>query len=90
MDTQFRIKVGHDGRVMIPAAMRSELGLTAGDELVVSRDEDGIHLRTRSMGLDRARRLVVRYIPADTDLVTELRLARRAAAMREAEDAHDL
>lgn len=90
MDTQFRTKVGHDGRVMIPAALRKELGLTAGDELVVSRDEDGIHLRTRLIALDRARRLVARFIPADADLVAELRLSRRTDAMHEADDAHDL
>jgi len=90
MEMQFRTKVGHDGRVMIPAALRKELGLTAGEERVVSRDQDGIHFRTRLMAFERARRLVARYIPADADLVAELRLARRADAMREAEDAHDL
>lgn len=90
METQFRTRVGHDGRVMIPAPLRKELSLKAGQELVVSRDQDGIHLRTRPMGLDRARRLVARYIPADADLVDELRLARRIDAMREAEDSHDL
>ena len=90
METQFRTKVGPDGRVMIPAALRKELGLTAGDELVVSRDQDGIHLRTRPIALERARRLVARYIPADADLVAELRIARRTDAMRDAEDAHDL
>ena len=57
---------------------------------MVSRDQDGIHLRTRPMALDRARRLVAQYIPADTDLVADLRLSRRTDAMREAEDAHDL
>lgn len=90
MDTQFRIKVGPDGRVMIPAPVRKELGLAAGDELVVSRDGDGIHLRTRPMALAHARRLIARYIPAGTDLVGELRLARRADAVRAAEDADDL
>jgi len=90
MEAQFRTRVGPDGRVMLPAALRRELGLTAGEELAVSRDQDGIHLRTRPMALDRARRLVARYIPATADLVADLRLARRADAMREADDAHDL
>jgi hypothetical protein len=41
-------------------------------------------VRTRPIALDRARRLVARYIPADADLVAELRLARRADALRQA------
>jgi ribonuclease VapC len=82
METQFRTKVGPDGRVMIPAALRKELGLAAGEELVVSHDQDGLHLRTRLMALNRARRLVARYIPADADLVAELRIGRRTDALR--------
>jgi hypothetical protein len=42
------------------------------------------------MALDRARRLVARYIPTTADLVAELRVIRRADAKREGEDTHDL
>jgi AbrB family looped-hinge helix DNA binding protein len=82
METQYRTKVGPDGRVTIPAALRAQAGLAPGEELVVSRDADGIHLRTRPMALGRARRLVARHVPADADLVAELRRARRADAAR--------
>jgi AbrB family looped-hinge helix DNA binding protein len=83
METQFRTKIGSDGRVMIPAALRKDLQLSAGEELVVSRDEDGIHLRTLTTALDHARRLVARYIPPDVSLVAELRAGRHAEAARE-------
>jgi AbrB family looped-hinge helix DNA binding protein len=80
METQVRTRVSRDGGEMVPAALRSELGLTAGDELVVSRDRDGIHVRTRPIASAGRAGLVARYIPVDADLVAELRLARRADA----------
>jgi AbrB family looped-hinge helix DNA binding protein len=89
METLFRTKLGSDGRIMLPAALRKELGLTSGEDLVVSRDEEGIHLRTRLMALERAQRLVARHIPAGTDLVAELRADRWADGRREEQEAHD-
>ena len=35
-------KVGHDGNVLIPDVLRKELGLASYDELVVSRNKDGV------------------------------------------------
>jgi AbrB family looped-hinge helix DNA binding protein len=86
METPFRTKIGSDGRIMIPAALRKDLQLAPGEELVVSRDEDGIHLRTLSMAIDHARRLVAQYIPPGTDLVAELRAGRKAEAAAEQKD----
>lgn len=86
METPFRTKIGSDGRIMIPAALRKDLQLAPGEELVVSRDQDGIHLRTLRMALDHARRLVAHYIPPETDLVAELCASRQAEAAREQKD----
>src|SRR5947209_4764306 len=86
IETSFRTKIGSDGRVMLPAALRKDLQLAPGEELVVSRDEDGIHLRTLRMALDHARRLVAQYIPPEADLVAELRAGRQAEAAREQKD----
>ena len=74
--------MGANGRVVIPAQIRRELGLEQGDELVASVDGRRLVLETRDALL---RRIQAEYRAAagDRSLVDELIAERRRAAERE-------
>ena len=78
------LRLGPQGRVVIPAHFRRALGIDTGDALIASLDGEGaLVLRTRAASLEALRR---RFdtIPGDVDLVAELIAERREAARREA------
>ena len=78
-----RLKHGENGRISIPAAYRRKLGMRPGDELIVQLDEGEIRLTSPKLALERARRLVDRYVQTDESLVDSLIADRRAEAARE-------
>ena len=80
------VMVSAAGRIVIPAAFRKELGIKAGDVLVVQVDDDELRLFTPRSGIARAQALVRKYIPPGISLVDELIAERRAEAAREDEE----
>ena len=86
-DSSFvRLRLGPQGRIVVPAHFRRALGLEVGDALVASIDEGRIVLAPREAALAR---LLDRF-PAATEgqsAVDELLADRRAEARREAADA---
>ncbi|MEK0083836.1 AbrB/MazE/SpoVT family DNA-binding domain-containing protein [Benzoatithermus flavus] len=78
-----RLKLGENGRISIPAAYRKELGLEPGDELILRVDEGELRITSAKLALERARRLIARYVPAEDDLAQSLIDDRRAEAARE-------
>jgi AbrB family looped-hinge helix DNA binding protein len=71
------------GRIVIPAALRSVLNLSEGDEVVLHLEENGdLRLVTRAAALKRARELYRRFVKPGESLADELIAERR----REAED----
>lgn len=83
------VRIGPQGRIVIPAAVREELSLGVGDELS-TRVEDGCLVLERRE--DVARRLRGRYaaIAPDRSLSEELISERRKEAEAEARDADDV
>ncbi len=79
----FRVKIGSNGRFVIPAEYRKALGVEAGDELVVRLEDGELRLSTRKLALERAQDLVRRYVPAGVSLSDELLAERREAATKE-------
>ena len=78
------VKVEKSGRILIPAAVRRQLKLTAGTEVLLRVDDTGIQMSTREQSLARIRAELRRYIPADGRLLSEeLIEERRAEAERE-------
>ena len=79
------VRIGAQGRVIIPAHLRKELNLKPGDRLIVRRDGDRILLERRQAV---AARLLARFshIPPDVSLVDELISERRAEAARESSE----
>jgi AbrB family looped-hinge helix DNA binding protein len=45
MDTTYHVTVSEKGQLVIPAELRSELGITKGTRLVVSREEGRLILQ---------------------------------------------
>ena len=80
------VKVEKSGRILIPAAIRRQLKLEAGTEVLLRVDEDGIQMGTREQALARIRKELRRYIPEGSCLSEELIQERRAEAERENQD----
>ena len=83
-DMEAQIKVGPQGRVAIPATIRKELGLEAGDTL-------GVRLQGHQLILEKREHILARLktrfadAPRDVSLVDELIAERRADARMESE-----
>jgi AbrB family looped-hinge helix DNA binding protein len=78
-----RVKVNENGRIVIPAEFRKELGIEAGDQLVLEVKNRELRLMTLHERISQAQALVRRYIPAGRSLSKELIAERRAEAKRE-------
>ena len=88
MRTGSVVRVGPQGRIVIPAAVREELGLGVGDELSTRVEDGRLVLERRE---DVARRLRERFasVTPDRSLSEELIAERRAEAIREAREANE-
>jgi AbrB family looped-hinge helix DNA binding protein len=87
-DTQTTVTINSQGRVVLPAHLRRELGLTPGSELIAYLEDGRIVLETREHALRRVQAYVTSRVPAGVSLVGELIAERRADAAKEAtEDA---
>lgn len=80
MDTEARLRVNENGRVVIPAAFRKALGIKAGDELVLRIEDEELRITTLKHRLERARRRIRRYVKRGRSLADELIAERREAA----------
>src|SRR4051812_32999186 len=75
-----RGKVSGAGRVVLPAALRKDLGIEDGVEVIFSRTEHGIQVATLDEAIRQAQELTRRYVPEGVSLVDELRKARQEDA----------
>lgn len=78
-----KLRLGPDGRVVIPAAFREALGLSEGDTLIASVDDGELNLLTRRAAVRRAQAIVRQFVPEGVSLVDELIEDRRREAERE-------
>lgn len=76
------VRLGPQGRVVIPAHIRSALDLKPGDRLVARQDGDSIVLERRE---NLVKRLKARFahVPKGISLVGDLLADRQAEAKRE-------
>jgi len=79
------IKVGRQGRIVIPAQLREELGVGEGDVLSLRVEDDRLLMETRLAALERLRRRF-REAAKGRDLVAELIAERREEARREEDE----
>jgi AbrB family looped-hinge helix DNA binding protein len=79
----FRSKVDGSGRIVLPAEVRSELGISAGDVVMIVKDGSGVHVETPEHALKALQEYFQKLVPAHISLVDELIAERRAEAERE-------
>lgn len=78
-----RAKLGENGRISIPASFRQALGISPGDELLVQLEDGAIRVTSPRLAIERARRIVGRYIRTKESLADSLIADRRAEAAHE-------
>lgn len=81
-----KIKLGPDGRIVIPAAFREALALKEGHVLFARLEDGEIHLLTPKAAMQRAQALLRQFVPEGVSLVGELIQQRRSEAQRESEN----
>jgi AbrB family looped-hinge helix DNA binding protein len=82
--TEFtRVRVDSAGRVVVPADLRDKLGIGPGDDLILSADQQGIHLHTFSQAVQAAQEALAPYRISGVSVVDELIREREEEARRE-------
>jgi AbrB family looped-hinge helix DNA binding protein len=80
-----KVRVGRQGRIVIPASLRDSLSIKEGDVLTARQENGRLVLESRDEILKQARALFA-HIPKEISLVDILIADRRAEARREAEE----
>lgn len=83
MNGDVRLRINENGRVVIPAAFRKELGIKPGDEVILRLDDGELRITTMKRRIERAQRRARKYIKPGVSLVDELIADRREEAKRE-------
>jgi AbrB family looped-hinge helix DNA binding protein len=81
-----KVRLGPEGRVVIPAPMREALGLKEGDVLFARLEGGEIKLLTPNAAMSRAQAIVRSFVPEGVSLADELIAERRREAEREAKE----
>jgi AbrB family looped-hinge helix DNA binding protein len=89
MATRLKARVDAQGRMVIPAPIRAELGIENGGVVTIESDENGVRLGSPRQALRKIQELVRRYVPEGVSLADELIAERRAEAVREEAEATD-
>ena len=71
----YHVSIDSNGRISIPQKIRKQAGLEKGDTLVLTLDENEIHLKTLDNKIKEARSLVKDYCQG-TDLLSDLKSLR--------------
>ncbi|OQX04641.1 MAG: AbrB family transcriptional regulator [Thiothrix lacustris] len=79
------IQVSQGGRIVIPAEIRQKMGISIGDQVLLTWREDSheLNIATRKQRLQSARKLVQQHVKAGNSVVDKLIQERRQAAANE-------
>jgi len=77
------LTMGENGRLVIPAAVRDQIGLPGGGRVVVSVREGAIVVEPLDAAIRRVQATVQQYVPEGVSLSEEVIADRRAEAARE-------
>jgi AbrB family looped-hinge helix DNA binding protein len=79
-----QVVIGERGRLVLPSAVRAELGLEPGTRMLLSTEPDGsLRLRPYRVVAEQGRGLLAEPAPAGESMVDGLIAERRAEAARE-------
>lgn len=79
---QVHLRLGKNGRVVIPAEWREKLKLGEGDELVLTFSHDGFRVQSALELRKQAQQRMMKYKPKGRSGVDELIAERRKEAAR--------
>ncbi|HXR39084.1 MAG TPA: AbrB/MazE/SpoVT family DNA-binding domain-containing protein [Terracidiphilus sp.] len=80
------VVLGESGRIVLPAAIRKELGLKTGDRLTVTNDGGVIRILSRKMALESIQADIIKHRGSLNGLLDEFLAERRQEAAREFEE----
>ena len=80
---EFRVQIRSGGRFVLPAKLRKELQIKAGDEIVLRLENGTIRLVPLHQAVIIAQQTVKKYVPTGTSLVEDLIHARKEEAAHE-------
>jgi len=78
-----KVRLGPDGEIKIPAALRQAMGLREGDALFVQVDDGELRLLTVPAAVRKAQAIVRQFVPTGVSLVDEILEDRRREVERE-------
>jgi AbrB family looped-hinge helix DNA binding protein len=78
-----KLRVNENGRLVIPAAIRKALGISAGDVVVLRVEDDELRITTMKKRIEQAQRMIRKYVKPGVSLVGELITDRRREARNE-------
>jgi AbrB family looped-hinge helix DNA binding protein len=67
-----KVRLGPDGRVVVPASFREVLGIKEGDTLIASAESGELTFMTIPAAVRRAQRMLRQFVPEGVSLVDEL------------------
>ena len=77
------VVLGEIGRIVLPVAIRNELGLKAGDRLTVTSDGGAIRILSRKMVIASIRAGIIKHRGSLDGILDEFMAERREEAARE-------
>jgi AbrB family looped-hinge helix DNA binding protein len=77
------VTLGESGRIVLPAAIRKELGLKVGDRLTVSSDRGSIRILSRRMALANIRAGIIKQRGSLDGILDEFLVEKREEAARD-------
>ena len=81
--TQAHLTMASNGRLVIPASMRAEIGLQDGGNIIARVENGVVVLEPIGAAVRRAQSLVRQYVPEGVSLVDEVIAERHEAARHE-------
>ena len=79
----FRSKIDKSGRIVLPAEVRTALGVGVGDSVMVVQEGTAIEIVTPQQALRQAQEYFMKLAPPDVSMVDELIQEHREEAERE-------
>lgn len=80
---EYTSNLSREGRVLIPASLRSKLGLKPGETLTLSVVDGELRVRSRTTAIRRMQKRLARLRDPRQPVVDELLRERRQAASKE-------
>jgi AbrB family looped-hinge helix DNA binding protein len=79
-------KINQNGRIVIPAAIRKQMGINAGESVLMEVEDGVLRMESHRARIRRVQESLGRLIPPDRCLSDELIAERREEARREMEE----